>query len=92
MAAIFSVSCSSARPRLVERAGSALAALVANDSRARRHCRRASERHRAVPAAAEAAFRRGLGEIETLVADGRSRAHAAVEQAAAEVTQPAAEG
>jgi len=75
----------------VERAGSALAALVANDSRARRHCRRASERHRVVPAAAEAAFRRGLGEIGYQVADGRSPTHAAIEQAAAEVTKPAAE-
>ena len=46
--------------RLVECADSALAALIANDSRTRKHCMRAGDRHLVVAASAEAAFRRGL--------------------------------
>jgi hypothetical protein len=46
--------------RLIECADSALAALIANDTRTRKHCLRAGERHLVVPASSEAAFRRAL--------------------------------
>lgn len=77
--------------RLVECADGALAALIANDSRTRKHCMRAGERHLVVPAASESAFRRGLRESGYLVAQGRAHTHAAVEDAAADVTKSAAE-
>lgn len=54
--------------RLLECRDHALAVLVAHDSRTRPHCYLAGERHLAVPAASEAAFRRalrGLGYILT---------------------------
>ena len=70
--------------RLVECDEPALAALIANDTRTRRHCMRAGERHLAVPAASETAFRRGLREVGYLVARGRSRA-----QAEAQAPRPA---
>jgi hypothetical protein len=44
--------------RLIECADPALAALIANDTRTRKHCLRAGERHLVVPASSEAAFRR----------------------------------
>ena len=44
--------------RLVECADGAVAALVANDSRTRKYCMRAGERHLVIPAGSEAAFRR----------------------------------
>ena len=56
--------------RLVECADPALAALIANDSRTRRHCMPAGERHLVVPAASEAAFKRTLRELGYLVAMG----------------------
>jgi hypothetical protein len=54
--------------RLIECDDAALAALIANDARARKHCMRAGERHLVVPAASEAAFRRALREIGYLLA------------------------
>ena len=56
--------------RLIECADSALAALIANDTRTRKHCMRAGERHLVVPAASEAAFRRALRDIGYLLASG----------------------
>ena len=57
--------------RLLECAEPSLAALIANDTRTRKHCMRAGERHLVVPAASEAAFRRGLRELGYLVAGGQ---------------------
>ncbi|MBI5485827.1 MAG: helicase-associated domain-containing protein [Deltaproteobacteria bacterium] len=59
--------------RLVECADAALAALIANDTRTRKYCLRAGERHLAVPASAETAFRRGLREVGYLLAAGETR-------------------
>lgn len=56
--------------RLVECADPALAALIANDSRTRRHCMLAGERHLVVPASSEAAFKRTLRDVGYLVAMG----------------------
>lgn len=49
--------------RLIECGDPALAALVANDSRTRRLCLLAGERHVVVPAASEPAFRRALRDL-----------------------------
>jgi len=54
--------------RLVECTDPALAALIANDSRSRKHCMRAGDRHLVVPASSEAAFRRALREVGYLLA------------------------
>jgi hypothetical protein len=59
--------------RLIECADSALAALIANDARTRKHCMRAGERHLAVPASSETAFRRALRDSGYLLATGPSR-------------------
>jgi Helicase conserved C-terminal domain len=59
--------------RLIECADPALAALIANDSRTRKHCLRAGERHLVVPASSEAAFKRTLREIGYLLACGETR-------------------
>jgi len=59
--------------RLVECADPALAALIANDSRTRKHCMRAGERHLVVPASSEAAFKRALREAGYLLAMGEVR-------------------
>ncbi len=56
--------------RLVECADPALAALIANDPRTRKHCMRAGERHLVVAASSEAAFKRMLREIGYLLAVG----------------------
>ena len=56
--------------RLVECADPALAALIANDSRTRKHCMMAGERHLVVPASSEAAFKRTLRQVGYLVAMG----------------------
>jgi hypothetical protein len=56
--------------RLVECADPALAALIANDSRTRKHCLLAGERHLVVPASSEAAFKRTLRDVGYLVAMG----------------------
>jgi Helicase conserved C-terminal domain len=48
--------------RLIECADAALAALIANDTRTRKHCLRAGERHLVVPAGFETAFQRSLRE------------------------------
>jgi len=54
--------------RLIECAEPALAALIANDTRTRKHCMRAGERHLVVPASSEAAFRRALRDVGYLLA------------------------
>lgn len=59
--------------RLIECADPALAALIANDSRTRKHCLLAGERHLVVPASSEAAFKRTLREVGYLVAIGEAR-------------------
>jgi len=59
--------------RLIECADSALLALIANDSRTRKHCLRAGERHLVVPASSEAAFKRTLREVGYLLACGKTR-------------------
>lgn len=53
--------------RLIECADAALAALIANDTRTRKHCLRAGECHLVVPAGSETAFRRGLHDVGYLV-------------------------
>jgi hypothetical protein len=63
--------------RLIECADSALAALIANDTRTRKHCLRAGERHLVVPASSEAAFRRGLRDAGYLLSTGVTRPRAA---------------
>jgi hypothetical protein len=55
--------------RLIECADAALAALIANDTRTRKHCMRAGERHLVVTGTSEAAFRRGLRDAGYLLAD-----------------------
>ena len=59
--------------RLIECADPALAALIANDSRTRKHCMRAGERHLVVPASSEVAFRRTLREVGYLLSAGEAR-------------------
>jgi hypothetical protein len=59
--------------RLIECTDPALAALIANDSRTRRHCMRAGERHLVVPTSSEAAFKRTLREVGYLLAMGQAR-------------------
>ncbi|MBZ5621482.1 MAG: helicase-associated domain-containing protein [Acidobacteriia bacterium] len=54
--------------RLVECADPALAALIANDTRTRKHCMRAGERHLVVASSSEAAFRRALRDAGYLLA------------------------
>jgi hypothetical protein len=56
--------------RLVECADPALAALIANDLRTRKHCMLAGERHLVVPASSEASFKRALRDVGYLVAMG----------------------
>ncbi len=57
--------------RLVECADPALAALIANDPRTRKHCMRAGEQHLVVAASSEAAFKRMLREVGYILAVGR---------------------
>src|ERR1035437_1931369 len=52
--------------RLVECADAALAALIANDTRTRKHCMRAGERHLVVTGTSDAAFRRALRDSGVL--------------------------
>jgi len=77
--------------RLVECAEPALAALIANDSRTRKHCMRAGERHLVVPASSETAFRRGLRDIGYLVAPGRARGLVSEQATAGSPDEPASE-
>jgi hypothetical protein len=58
--------------RLVECTDPVLAALIANDSRTRKHCMLAGERHLVVPASSEAAFKRTLRDVGYLVAMGEA--------------------
>ena len=59
--------------RLIECADAALAALIANDSRTRRHCLRTEERYLVVPSSSEAAFTRALREVGYLVTAGGTK-------------------
>lgn len=74
--------------RLIECRDAALAALVANDTRTRKHCMRAGECHLAVPARSEAAFRRGLREIGYLVVEASSHTAKSPPAPPAEKTVP----
>jgi hypothetical protein len=58
--------------RLIECADPAVAALLANDSRIRKHCIRAGDRHLAVPASSETAFKRAVKEAGYLVQVGET--------------------
>ena len=58
--------------RLIECTDPVLAALIANDSRTRKHCMLAGERHLVVPASSEAAFKRTLRDVGYLVAMGEA--------------------
>lgn len=55
--------------RLVECADPELAALIAHDRRAQKHCMLAGERHLVVPASSESAFRRALRTLGYLLTD-----------------------
>jgi hypothetical protein len=59
--------------RLVECADAALATLIANDTRTRKHCMLAGDRHLVVAASSEAAFRRALRDAGYLLAAGDKR-------------------
>lgn len=59
--------------RLVECADPTLAALIANDSRTRKSCMRAGERHLVVPASSEAAFRRALRDVGYLLSTAETQ-------------------
>jgi hypothetical protein len=74
--------------RLIECGDAALAALIANDTRTRKHCMRAGECHLAVPARSEAAFRRGLREIGYLVVEASSHTAKSPPAPQAEKTVP----
>ena len=47
--------------------------LIANDTRTRKHCLRAGERHLVVAASSEAAFRRALRDAGYLLSTGVTR-------------------
>lgn len=59
--------------RLIECGDPALAALIANDTRTRKHCMRAGERHLVVTGSSEAAFRRALRDAGYLLAADEKR-------------------
>jgi XPB/Ssl2-like helicase family protein len=59
--------------RLIECDDPALAALIANDTRTRKHCMRAGERHLVVTGSSEAAFRRALRDAGYLLAADEKR-------------------
>jgi hypothetical protein len=65
--------------RLVECADAALAALIANDTRTRKHCMLAGDRYLVVAASSEAAFRRALRDAGYLLAAGTNRPARAAE-------------
>ena len=60
--------CDLGLAQLLECADPALAALIANDSRTRKHCMLAGERHLVVPGSSIAAFKRALRDVGYLVA------------------------
>jgi hypothetical protein len=69
--------------RLIECAEPVLAALIANDTRTRKHCMRAGERHLVVPGSSEAAFRRALRDVGYLLAPAGAQMAAARQTIAA---------
>ena len=58
--------------RLIECEDAALSALLGNDSRIRKYCMRAGDRHLAVPASSETAFKRAVKEAGYLVQMGET--------------------
>jgi hypothetical protein len=76
--------------RLVECADAALAALIANDTRTRKHCMRAGDRHLVVPSSSEAAFKRTLREVGYLVTSGETKVTKARRAPAPEAAAPQA--
>ena len=60
--------------RLIECDDAALAVLIANDSRTRKHCLPAGERNLVVPASEEGAFKRTLRELGYLISMGEAPA------------------
>jgi hypothetical protein len=58
--------------RLIECADPALAALLSNDSRVRKYCMRAGDRHLAVPESSETAFKRAVKEAGYVVQTGET--------------------
>jgi len=69
--------------RLIECDDSALAALIASDSRTRKHCMRAGERHLVVLSSSETAFRRALRDLGYLLAASEAGAGKARRRTAA---------
>jgi hypothetical protein len=63
--------------RLIECGDAALATLIANDARTRKHCLRAGERHLVVPGPSESSFRRGLRDSGYILAAGSVRTRSA---------------
>jgi len=82
--------CDRGLARLVECADAALAALIANDTRTRKHCMRAGERHLVVPLSSEAAFKRTLREVGYLVTSGETKVTKARRAPAPEAAAPQA--
>jgi hypothetical protein len=82
--------CDRGLARLVECADAALAALIANDTRTRKHCMRAGERHLVVPSSSEAAFKRTLREVGYLVTSGETKVTKARRAPAPEAGTPQA--
>jgi len=82
--------CDRGLARLVECADAALAALIANDTRTRKHCMRAGERHLVVPSSSEAAFKRTLREVGYLVTSGETKVTTARRAPAPEAAAPQA--
>lgn len=82
--------CDRGLARLVECADAPLAALIANDTRTRKHCMRAGERHLVVPSSSEAAFKRTLREVGYLVTSGETKVTKARRAPAPESAAPQA--
>jgi hypothetical protein len=78
--------------RLVECAEPVLAALIANDSRTRKHCILAGERHIVIPASSEAAFKRALREVGYLVTMGEIKAAKSRRKASGKKATPRSPG
>ncbi|MGH9328693.1 MAG: hypothetical protein ACRD2B_18650 [Terriglobia bacterium] len=64
--------CDRGLARLAECADAALAALISSDTRTRRLCMRAGDRHLVVPVRSEAAFRRALRDLGYFLASADS--------------------
>lgn len=82
--------CDRGLARLVECTDAALAALIANDTRTRKHCMRAGERHLVVPSSSEVAFKRALRKVGYLVTSGETKVTKARRAPAPETAAPQA--